>query len=220
MRAKTIAISAVAATLTFVVTYVTGFVRTPLPGGYLNIGDSVIFITALLFGPLPAFIAGSVGSALADLAFGSLHFAPGTFFIKGTEGLIVALVYQYFKNRKLVFSSLTILAGVLVIITSSYGIYFIELEDKTSFLIFMFSGIIFSLLGLSNIFSSKFQEELFAVSAMILGGLEMVLGYYLYETIILKYVAIAEVPLNAIQATISLIVALPIFKSLKRTLKV
>ncbi len=220
MRTKTITISATAAALVFVVTYVTGFVRTPLPGGYLNIGDSVIFITALLFGPLPAFIAGSIGSALADIAFGSLHFAPGTFFIKGAEGLIVALVYQYFKKRRLAFSSLTILAGILVIITSSYGIFIAVLEDKIPFVIFMFSGVIFSLVGLLSVFSFKFQEELFAVSAMILGGLEMVVGYYFYETIILQYVAIAEVPLNALQATLSLIVAFLLFKSLKRTFKI
>ncbi|MGE5614835.1 MAG: ECF transporter S component [Bacillota bacterium] len=77
--------------LVFLATYFTR-IPTPLPGGYVNLGDAVIMLAAALLGPAGGLIAGAVGSAIADLAAGSLLFAPVTFIVKGIEGLAVGVI--------------------------------------------------------------------------------------------------------------------------------
>lgn len=81
------ALSGVMAALVFVTTML---IRIPIPAtqGYINIGDSMIFVSALLFGPIVGGFAGGVGSALADLV-GFPSFIVYTLVIKGIEGLIV-----------------------------------------------------------------------------------------------------------------------------------
>lgn len=77
--------------LVILATYFTR-IPTPLPGGYFNLGDSVIMLAAILLGPVSGLIAGAVGSAVADLMAGAFLFAPITFVVKGLEGLAVGLL--------------------------------------------------------------------------------------------------------------------------------
>jgi uncharacterized membrane protein len=82
---------------------VTMAVRIPVPrtGGYINLGDAVVYIAALLFGPLYGLVAGGVGSSLADLLGGYGVFAPFTLVIKGLEGLLVGiLAWPIFHRHK------------------------------------------------------------------------------------------------------------------------
>jgi uncharacterized membrane protein len=77
--------------LVFVVTYV-----LPVPigvVGYVNFGDAVIFISAMVLGPIGGAVAGAVGSTLADVFLGYVTYAPFTFFVKGLEGLVCGLLY-------------------------------------------------------------------------------------------------------------------------------
>ena len=39
-------------------------IPVPLTEGYVNIGDSIIFISSILFGPITGMISGGVGSCL------------------------------------------------------------------------------------------------------------------------------------------------------------
>jgi uncharacterized membrane protein len=58
-----------------------------------------------------------------------------------------------------------------------------------------------------------------ATIAIIIGGLEMVAGYFLYETLALGYpvaLAAVEVPFNIIQMLIGLIIAVPIMHAVLR----
>lgn len=65
----------------------------PLPPGYINLGDSVIIICAVLMGSSSAGFAGAVGSALADITYpGGIIFAPFTFVVKGLVGLIAGRI--------------------------------------------------------------------------------------------------------------------------------
>ena len=81
--------------LTVAATVVLGF-RTG--DFFFNCGDTVIFVTAALLGPVPAMIAGGLGSFFADLAV-----YPATMFftlvIKGAEGLICGLLMRLFRTR-------------------------------------------------------------------------------------------------------------------------
>jgi len=88
MRTRTAHLTRLALLLTVVATMA---IRIPAPrtGGYINLGDSVIYVTALLFGPPEGLVVGGVGSALADLLGGYAVFAPFTLIIKGAEGFVV-----------------------------------------------------------------------------------------------------------------------------------
>lgn len=76
----------------------TALVQIPVPAtkGYLNFGDIIIFVSALVFGPIIGGFAGSVGSSISDVATGYAYFAPYTFLIKGIEGTLAGLI----SNRK------------------------------------------------------------------------------------------------------------------------
>ena len=57
-----------------------------------------------------------------------------------------------------------------------------------------------------------------AISAVV-GGLEMVTGYFLYEQLILGYpfaAALVEVPFNLVQMTVGLVVAIPVMHAVLR----
>lgn len=91
--------------------------------GYVNVGDTMIFVSALLLGPQGGLIAGGLGSALADVLLGYLHWAPWTLVIKGIEGLLVGmLAYKTFqKTRKL--SLVTIGATIVAAAWMVIGYY-------------------------------------------------------------------------------------------------
>jgi uncharacterized membrane protein len=67
-------------------------------GGYFNVGDVMIFVSALTFSPLIGGIAGGLGSAIADI-IGFPLFALPTLVIKGLEGLVAGLI----TNKKSIY---------------------------------------------------------------------------------------------------------------------
>jgi len=55
--------------------------------------------------------------------------------------------------------------------------------------------------------------------AIIIGGFEMVAGYFLYEMFVLGYptiLALAEVPWNIVQMTVGLVIAIPVMHAVMR----
>lgn len=143
------------ATLTFVI-------PIPATSGYFNLGETLIYVAAILFGPLVGTIAGA-GASIADMLVAP-QFAPGTFTIKIIEGFLVGYLTRKL-NRKI--KSLTLCATI----------------------------------------------------AIMIGGFEMVLGYFLYETIALGYpaaLALLEVPFNIVQMLAGLIIAVPIVHAIQR----
>jgi uncharacterized membrane protein len=144
-----------AATLLFVI-------PIPATSGYFNLGETLIYVAALLFGALVGAVAGA-GASIAD-ALVAAQYAPGTFAIKAIEGFLVGFLTKKL-NRKI--KSLTVCATI----------------------------------------------------AILIGGFEMVVGYFLYETLALGYpIALAafEVPFNIIQMLIGLIIAIPIMHAVLR----
>ncbi|MBN2297428.1 MAG: ECF transporter S component [Deltaproteobacteria bacterium] len=80
----------------------TMIIRVPIPqtNGYMNLGDSMVLLTAIFFGPVGGFIAGGIGSALADILGGYPQWAIWTLIIKGTEAVIVAGLIIFLRIRK------------------------------------------------------------------------------------------------------------------------
>lgn len=97
-----------------ITTVATIFIQIPIPNGsgFVNSGDGVIMLGALLLGPLPGLIIGSIGSALADVFLGYAFYAPFTLIIKGLEGWLCG--YLYHKTEKII--PATIISGVLMAI--------------------------------------------------------------------------------------------------------
>lgn len=89
---------AVSIALVTVFTYV---VRIPSINGYVNFGDIMIFTVAAILGKKYGFVAGAFGSALTDIIAGYLIYAPGTFFIKGLEGLLFGLIFENLQKQNL-----------------------------------------------------------------------------------------------------------------------
>jgi uncharacterized membrane protein len=81
---------AILTALTIVATVVL-MVPFPSTSGYFNLGDVLVMLSGLLLGPLGGFIAGGVGSAIADLMLAPWY-APITLITKGLEGMAVGLI--------------------------------------------------------------------------------------------------------------------------------
>ena len=91
MKTKELTGLAVLIALTTVMTMV---IHIPTIGtnGYLNLGDMVVFLSAMMLGRKGGFIVGGFGSALADLLLGYTHYVPITFIVKGLEGYIAGVI--------------------------------------------------------------------------------------------------------------------------------
>ncbi len=160
MDIKEIALCGVMAALVCVATLL---VQVPVPAtrGYINVGDALIMVAALSFGPLVGGFAGGVGSALADVLGGWAHWAPFTLVIKGVEGL---------------------LAGLLAKRPSS--------------------------------------KPHLLIPAWAVGCGEMVLGYFIVETVLYGMgAALVELPGNLFQMVVGGVVGIPVSRVVKKWMK-
>jgi uncharacterized membrane protein len=107
------------AAIIFVVTYL---IRIPMPiasGGYLNIGDTPIYLGAyLLGGPLGAFAA-ALGSSISDLAAGYVFYAAPTAVIKGAMGFVCGSVMRGDDPKR--FALAAVLGGGIM--TGGYAVF-------------------------------------------------------------------------------------------------
>ncbi len=95
------------------------FVRIPWGKGYINFGDTLIFLAASLLGPVGGMIAGAIGSSLADIFSGFAVYAPFTFVVKGGEGFLCGILYSYvFRKQRPILRRLfsMLIAGAWMVI--------------------------------------------------------------------------------------------------------
>lgn len=126
MSVKTIVMTALMAALTCIATMVI-HIPTPGTGGYVNLGDGFVITSAVLLGPGYGFLAGGIGSMLADLLSGYPTYAPGTFVIKGLAALVSGFVYlaltkHVFERKKPVAVVISAIASGAVV-TGGYFLY-------------------------------------------------------------------------------------------------
>jgi len=122
---KNIAFTAMFTALVVVATCV---IQIPSPAGqgYINVGDTMIFVCAALFNPLSALIAGGIGSALADVIVGYAFYAPYTLLVKGLEGLVAGLIVAALKKIKMPFIANCIIAMAAGALCMSVGYFLSE----------------------------------------------------------------------------------------------
>lgn len=84
-------ITAVMAALSCIATMV---IQVPtVTGGYTHVGDIIVLFSGFLLGPVYGALAAGVGSAMADLITGYVHYIPGTLIIKAMVAFVAAVVY-------------------------------------------------------------------------------------------------------------------------------
>lgn len=214
-------------------------IYVPSTRGFFNIGETMVYVAALLFGPFVGAFAGGVGSMFADVFLGYYYYAPATLVIKALEGGLVGFLgrrkplfskYHTGREWKIFTLEIGVLVGALVsligflyysgIVELYSGIPQPESPTSTIFIPMEFwlgLGAFVALLIAVIAFVSE-PEFGWTVISTIFGGLLMVSGYFLYEQFFLGVFAVAEVPVNIGQMTIGLIVATPVVRIIQRTL--
>lgn len=222
------------AALVCVVTF-SFYVSVPATTGYFNLGETVIYVAALVFGPFVGAIAGGVGAAIADMLVMPV-FAPGTLIIKGVEGAIVGFLGKKLTARtsKSAWRVCTIVLGVVigVLLAATGAVYYSGTVDlylgipppSTPSVTIVVPAEFWYILGGVTTFlilfaSLRVEPQLgWTIFSTLLGGLAMVIGYFLYEQLVLsKANAVFEIPVNIGQMLIGLIVALPIVRFVFRS---
>ena len=91
-QVRRLAMGGVMAALVFVMTYLPK-VPVPVTGGYVHLGDGMVFLAAMLLGPVGV-AAAAVGSALSDLVGGYMTYLLVTFVIKGIMAFVAWKLYK------------------------------------------------------------------------------------------------------------------------------
>ena len=270
---KFVALSTTFTALVFIATAIFQLAITAT-NGYFNFGEAMVYLAALIGGPLVGMVAGAVGSSLSDIITGYGIYAPGTFVIKGIEGYVAG--YLFFKLRHLnkdqiksiygIFTAAFLGLAVILTTPSLWGLFGNLVAGKVDFgnfpfdigsYVFTFSIVLyipqihsFSLTNLENFITWNQPSlnidipGLFILALIFLGialiwigyhyygersniilscasgGFFMVIGYLLYEMIVLGLTldqVIGEFPFNVLQLIIVIMIALPTFVFLLNT---
>ena len=220
-------------------------VTIPATNGYFNVGEIMVYTSALLMGPYVGAFAGGVGSMISDLSLGYPYYAPGTLVIKGLEGFLVGyLGTRVFPTvSRLSWRAITTAAGLAFSSALAYvGIEFLSgdlsltlggawsvpaFTITLSVPVYLWPAV--ATVALVAILVLGYRHQIRSgqsIISVLVGGSEMVAGYYLYESFILTLIApstytatlapLSEVPFNIAQALVGLLVAVPLVRSIKR----
>jgi len=224
-------------------------IETPATGGYFNLGEAAIYVIAFLATPTATAVAAGLGPALADLVLGYWYFAPATFVIKFCEGLIVATLIRKLKTGtrySMVVRMLTVAMGIILALTilvnsmpSGEEATYASLTWTSTSILGLAVPVPTFVISLPSYTWIAVATLILAISvvmalirrpyvlAMALGGLTMVLGYFLYEYFISNPLilgrdpvgAIFEVPVNVGQFTAGVLLATPVVQFIERATK-
>lgn len=152
------------AALTFVLTR---FTAIPIPGtqGYIHLGDTVIYITAVLFGGTPAALVGAIGGALSDATYSAIWILP-TLIIKGIMGFVCGKISNHEKWNSFRNVFAMIISGIVMSILYSvatgiiYGNWITAFTNTPFDIIQFVSGTIVSNILLAILSKSNIKDRL------------------------------------------------------------
>lgn len=138
----------------------TSVLRFPVPtfNLYFNLGESVIYLVALLYGGPTGALVGGVGSALSDLIAGYPVWAPITFVIKGIEGLIVGTLSRKNTYLAVALGAILMMAGYALAAGILYGLGAVPVELAGDF-IQVSAGAIMALFLYGRLKNLSFNDE-------------------------------------------------------------
>jgi uncharacterized membrane protein len=201
---KTVALYGILTALTAAVTYASYLPFSPTKG-YFNLGETMVFFSALAIGWREGAICGGIGSAAADILLGSGIYAPITALAKGAEGFIAGVLGRL-KGGAHWGPLLGIVIGILIAVAASWPlpgkVWGVDEWIILSLLFLAVWSVVF-------IVFQKWKELLSIATPMILGiaagGAVMVVSYFMGEYFLLSVglgKALAEVPINVAQVVI------------------
>lgn len=234
--------------MTAIITICTMVIAIPVPftNGYIHLGDSMIFVAVLILGWKYGAFAAGIGSALADLFLGYVHYVPWTLCIKGLMAVFMGLMIEKcMKNkRNVIISSLAMAVAWVGFHFGVQGIIRYEaarnaqalFEDANAtnmtelgtFLngvqsqLMVIALLIPVVLILISIFIKKKEHiiiPIYQIIAMTTAGLFMVFGYYIAGGVIYGNFAVAafSIPANMIQFAGGFFIASVLSAALCRT---
>lgn len=204
VRTLDVSLTALFSALTWLSTIVFT-VYIPVTRGFFNIGEVMVYTSALLLTPYLGAFAAGVGSSAADLTLGYPHYAPATLVIKAGEAFIVG----YLSRKRFISASqvrwrlfsvalsLAVAATVAFIGVSFFsGTAEITLGPATGILAglgasgtyaidvpWFFWAALAILLGVLGVFFGlRLKPQVgWTIVAILVGGFEMVIGYFVYQ---------------------------------------
>ena len=148
LKTRQVAAIGIMGALTTIATMIFVF-PIPATSGYFNLGDTIVMITSLTFGPLVGAIAGGLGSGLADLLGGWYNWVIFTTIIKGIEGYVAGVIVTRSNERNLkvlilawVTGGALMVSGYFIVQVFMYGLGAAMVEIPFNMVQMLTSGII------------------------------------------------------------------------------
>lgn len=95
-------------------------IPVPVGFGYIHLGDSTIFLAAVIFGRKQGAIAGGIGSALADFFSPYAQYTIPTLIVKGLMGYIVGTIADQESETIFTFRNLIAMAVGAIVMAAGY----------------------------------------------------------------------------------------------------
>ncbi|MBQ9897866.1 MAG: ECF transporter S component [Ruminococcus sp.] len=159
IKLRKLTLAALLAAFTCVATFL---IQIPTPTkGYVNLGDSLVNISAWLLGPVYGTASAGIGSALADFVTGYVVYAPATLVIKS---LLAVASFFTFKalSRKLSGAHARIIAAAAAELIMAAGYFAYEAV--------LYGSVTTALLGIS--------------ANLVQGGMSIAVSSAVYELIL------------------------------------
>ena len=120
-----IVLTALFAAMAFVATYI---IRIPTVGtnGYVNIGDTIVLLSAWMIGGIYGGLAAGIGSALSDFSAGYGMYVPGTFVIKFLMAVAAYVVFNLLRKANVHKIIGYAISGVLAEVIMVFGYFLYE----------------------------------------------------------------------------------------------
>ena len=126
----------------------------PLTHGNINLCDAIIYLVALLYGPVAGGIVGGLSGFLLDLLGGYGQFMLFSLVVHGLEGFFVGLVFRYWNLGNQIVKG--VIAGVVGVFFMVAG-YFV-----TNTVLYTFAA------GFASLFTNTIQGVVSVVIAIVL----------------------------------------------------
>ncbi len=216
---RTVALYGVLTALTAAVTYASYLPFSPTKG-YFNIGESMVFFSALALGWRTGAICGGIGSAAADVLLGSGIYAPITLVAKGTEGFVSGVLGRRNPGQRWV-----VILGAVIVGLAVLAMVFPKFPGSVSGIDtrIIRAAVIVAVAIIFLAFALRYKQGLHrwtpALLGIAIGGTCMISLYFLGELYLLNVglgKALAEVPVNILQAAFGGTIGLLLSAAVKR----
>ena len=234
--------------MTAIIAVATMAIAVPVPftNGYIHLGDSMIFLSVLILGWRYGAFAAGVGSAMADMLLGYVHWMPWTFVIKALMAVIMGfiiekaagsnkftaifcgaiglfwLLFNFIVQKIMVYESVTNGAALYedagAVTPGDLAVFIGKMQSQL-----MLIAIIIPVILLIIVLVIKKTEHIiipiYQVVAMTATGMWMVFGYYIAGGVLYGNFAISafSIPANMIQFAMGFTIAMLVAAALYKT---